>query len=150
MERNIAVRPVTNDIASCCICYARNYDSSHGVQIGKRIGTILEIDFGCSNGASIVRLCPDCMRILLNEGRKAVMDVEKIVAYAIVTGDDFKPQIVRGEKKTKADGSVEIIVKEVVNYSTYTFTKEGAEENVFDTEEEAQAHLADIRSKPLN
>lgn len=75
--RRITVRPVKNDIASCFICYARNYESRY-IQNEDRIEeNIMEIDFGNANGAHIVRVCPECLEKLIKEGESALVSLRK-------------------------------------------------------------------------
>lgn len=76
-DRRITVRPVKNDIASCCICGAKNYESRLFRNTGRYEKNIMEIDFGNANGAIIVRVCPDCLKSLIDEGNGALESLRK-------------------------------------------------------------------------
>lgn len=45
------------DIASCAVCFARNYDSKHSDVIGKRVDRLYELRIG----SIVLRLCDGCL-----------------------------------------------------------------------------------------
>lgn len=66
-DGEITIRKVENDIASCNVCMAHNYEPSIGMSVGRKVDTLYDISFGGGNGSLIVRVCADCLKKLRGE-----------------------------------------------------------------------------------
>ncbi len=63
----ITIKPVSESIASCNACLARNYDPVIETGVGERVDTLYEIhDSSSSSGLSFC-LCRDCLCKLVGE-----------------------------------------------------------------------------------
>ncbi|WP_304585143.1 hypothetical protein [Acutalibacter muris] len=56
-EERLTLGVCVHDIASCNICYARNYDSSHGDAIGDCADKLYELKIG----SMVLTLCDKCL-----------------------------------------------------------------------------------------
>lgn len=56
-EERLTLGVCAHDIASCNICYAHNYDSSHGDAIGERTDKLYELKIG----SIVLTLCDKCL-----------------------------------------------------------------------------------------
>ena len=58
-EKKFSLTPADpkQDIASCAVCFARNYDSKYPDAIGKRVDRLYELRIG----SIVLRLCDDCL-----------------------------------------------------------------------------------------
>ena len=57
MKRDLSIRPTHEKIASCNSCYAQNYDSKTGINIGRRVERLWEL----SVGNTVVTFCDECL-----------------------------------------------------------------------------------------
>ena len=56
-EEKLTLKVSTQDIASCNVCYAHNYDSAHGDSIGERVERLYELRIG----NQVMTLCDKCL-----------------------------------------------------------------------------------------
>lgn len=56
-EEKLTLEVSTQDIASCNICYAHNYDSAHADVIGERVDQLYELKIG----SQVMTLCGKCL-----------------------------------------------------------------------------------------
>ena len=69
------IKPVTNDIASCNCCEARNYEGAYLTR-----GHIVPVIFDIKVGIQVVRICPDCLRKLIGTAENALKQLTDITS----------------------------------------------------------------------
>ena len=72
MERKISVQQTKELICTCNGCGARNYDSQFGN--GKKT---VDVIFEVENGVFSSRLCPDCLKALIEDATTALNNVNE-------------------------------------------------------------------------
>ena len=88
-EEKLTLEVSTHDIASCNICYARNYDSTNGDTIGERVDKLYELKIG----GQVLTLCNKCLDRLREKLTQRFGASEKPEAYdgqiVLFTGTEF-------------------------------------------------------------
>ena len=140
----ISIAPTEHTIASCNGCFAQNYKSDH--MISKYVQDLYDVRIG----SLVACLCPDCLGVLEQKASHTRRNRALPEVFAIVKGDGFSPQIVKG-KMENIDAGARVIVKiDALAESVYTFKTEDIQRFIFDTQSEAEAQLAELTTHPIN
>lgn len=141
---NISIAPTEQAIASCKGCYAQNYRSQDRM-IGKYVQDLYDVRIG----SMVVCLCPDCLGILEQKAGHMRRNRALPEVFAIIKGNDFRLQIVKG-KMENVDAGVRVIVKiDPLTENIYTFNTEDVQHFIFDTQAEAEARLVELTMRPI-
>lgn len=88
-EEKLTLEVSTQDIASCNVCYAHNYDSAQGNSIGERVERLYELHIG----SQVMTLCDKCLDRLREKLARRLSAEEKPEAYdgqiVLFTGTEF-------------------------------------------------------------
>ena len=140
----ISIAPTEHTIASCNGCFAQNYKSDH--MISKYVQDLYDVRIG----STVLRLCPNCLGVLEQKAGHMLRNRALPEVFAIVKGNGFSLQIVKG-KMENIDAGARVIVKiDALTESVYTFKTEDIQRFIFDTQSEAEAQLAELTTHPIN
>lgn len=88
-EERLTLEVSTQDIASCNICYAHNYDSAHGNAIGERVDRLYELKIGNLS----MTLCDKCLNRLRERLAQRLSAEKEAETYdgqiVLFTGTEF-------------------------------------------------------------
>ena len=88
-EKELTLTVSTQDITSCNICYARNYDTTNPDPLGERVDRLYELRIG----GQVMILCDKCLARLRDKLEQRLSAEEKPTTYdgqiVLFTGTEF-------------------------------------------------------------
>ena len=100
-------------------------------------------------GSMVVCMCPDCLGVLEQKAGHMRRNRALPEIYAIVKGDGFSLQVVKGKMEVVDAGARVIVKNDAFTESVYTFKTEDAQRFIFDTQAEAEARHTELTTRPI-